>query len=343
MKSYIVNTFLALFLSFIFLKTDATLQCMADNMGTGPYDKPCIFPFRYLNETITECTSLYVAANVTGSWCATSVDTNGTFVTDQWGICNCTEILPACGKHWKDIPKESVEVFSLAPKIDCNWDVRYSESYLSGLRNPTMVLYFQNITLEIRDDATISSVNPDNSTQLLLSTKQELINPATAHLGVWTSNPNVNIHLKSDLGGENKGFVLNFFIGFCSDFDGDMDLPSFDLLFNPQNIFLISDNNNPITGSNTTYRPHSDCTWSIPNNPQNKEMLTLNFYRFNISSGDKVNVLVKSTRLNLYIFDSATPPVPIYTDEEGLFVNFQSDDKDEGFGFDANILRGLFS
>jgi len=69
-------------------------------------------------------------------------------------------------------------------------------------------------------------------------------------------------------------------------------------------------------------------------------MLTLNFYRFNISSGDKVHVLVRSPRLNLYTFDSTTPPVPIYTDEEGLFVNFQSDDKDEGLGFDANILRG---
>ena len=46
---------------------------------------PCVFPFTYGGEVHKKCTEL----EHTGFWCATETDTDGNYVTDMWGDCDC--------------------------------------------------------------------------------------------------------------------------------------------------------------------------------------------------------------------------------------------------------------
>ena len=55
--------------------------------GGGGEDpgKPCIFPFSYKGIEYTECTTI---DNDRKHWCATKVDTNGSYIDGKWGNCN---------------------------------------------------------------------------------------------------------------------------------------------------------------------------------------------------------------------------------------------------------------
>ena len=52
-------------------------------------DKPCIFPFKYLGQTLSQCTTLRDPNDK--PWCSTKVDANGNHVTTGgggfWGHC----------------------------------------------------------------------------------------------------------------------------------------------------------------------------------------------------------------------------------------------------------------
>jgi hypothetical protein len=49
--------------------------------------KPCIFPFKYSGQTLTECTTLKDPED--NPWCSTKVDSKGDHVTSGgfWGHC----------------------------------------------------------------------------------------------------------------------------------------------------------------------------------------------------------------------------------------------------------------
>ena len=55
--------------------------------------KPCVFPFKYLGQTLSQCTTLRDPDKI--PWCSTKVDANGNHVTSGgfWGHCgqDCDE------------------------------------------------------------------------------------------------------------------------------------------------------------------------------------------------------------------------------------------------------------
>jgi len=100
---------------------------------------------------------------------------------------------------------------------------------------------------------------------------------------------------------------------------------------------LITDNFDPVNGASTTYRPNSQCTWIVPLDKLVNRVHTLNFFRFQVNSGDSITVQIvnSSTR---YTFTKDFPPFPV-TANNSMEITFKSDTKDEGLGFEADIIR----
>ena len=63
------------------------LVCKTSETSSNQANKECIFPFNYVGQTYTECTTVDYHTR----WCATKVDRSGTYVRKQWGECgsNC--------------------------------------------------------------------------------------------------------------------------------------------------------------------------------------------------------------------------------------------------------------
>jgi len=201
--------------------------------------------------------------------------------------------------------------------------------------------FFKTVTVEYFADICNIFALGQNRT-LLLSTPVELASPYPS-LGFWSDNSNLLVELETESWNSKKSFVVEYHFGFCSDFDGNMFLPSYHLQTKPVKVSPIMDSYMTQQDSeirNSTYRPNANCHWTVPKYDDSTKLTTLVFYRFDLSHGDRITV---NTATNAYTFDIFHPPVPIYITDSDFVVNFFSDAKDEGTGFEADILHGSCS
>jgi len=315
------------------------LVCLANNQGVGPAQDPCEFPFVFDGQAFNKC-----IANVSGGdWCPTKIDYNRIPVTGRWGVCQCTyericeelkELQGVKGKVETSMVKDPYH-----PILNCTWHV--TNPVHASQTVPTTIFFATQY--RIVDADVVVKDNKD---------RHQIMSIRGGDNVAWTTQKEFWVHLMTEGGSTSpEVFHGSYYSGFCSDVDGDMDLPAYDFQISDEpyiplitDKYLIPGNTSQLNGTyDFDYRANSYCNWIIPAYASTftGKLKNLYFYKFDLGEGDSIDVFVENRyhgMEKIHSFTRDNPPIPISTFQK-MEVTFISDGKSQGLGFQADIYR----
>lgn len=135
-----------------------------------------------------------------------------------------------------------------------------------------------------------------------------------------------------------SNFIATFYEQFCHGGDGTLSLP-WGAKFSPHRPLFA---NNYALGR-TSYRKDANCIWKFEgtaHHPSSTHINTLYFSHFDLRPGDFIEVFYfLQQKLVRKRFDVGHPPVPIYASEPLSHVRFVANSKDQGTGFEADLIQ----
>lgn len=308
--------------------------CDAYEFGLSPTSQryACLFPFSSRNENKTYVDECMQDADKMVCPIYVQVGIPPRKIIRE-GICKCTkdDICPEI-KETSNVAHHHLSYKASEKILTCEWNTKSKINVNpNATERPATIMLFNK--LDIAGDLVIFD-GPQ---------KKQRLRAVDPNIGTWTREEDmwISLHAQNNPQKSNT-FDADIFIGFCSHFDGSINLTSTQT-FSPKAPLISSNYNYPI-GIN--YRKQAYCTWLVDlkrSVVSRNHIYSFNFYQFDLGTGDVVLIYEDNSNLGIpnvmHSFDLHNPPYPLYSSARSLRVVFQSDGTDEKLGFNANVFE----